>query len=260
MGQASDNLFVPCTTKRLSALTSEIRDGPDHTLEFEDISLLSIEPASDPNNFDDYFNTVDNIAALGLSFEYGNSHIIGLKSNSLPSERKQSVNTTPSRSKSFINFKKWTQSFYKASKKATRMLDSVDNWMELEEQDGATLTSAKLRGDCSQDTPLSATSSTSSFGFIKTVKSASISLTSFSITAQSKVTGLSTRKLRTERGSTDSTARNNISEDSLSGFKVPTGDPTVTRRLLQRRRILEEITTTEESYLADIRFLRNVSR
>lgn len=37
-----------------------------------------------------------------------------------------------------------------------------------------------------------------------------------------------------------------------------TTDPEATARSLQRRRILEELRRTEESYIADVRFLINV--
>jgi hypothetical protein len=35
-------------------------------------------------------------------------------------------------------------------------------------------------------------------------------------------------------------------------------DQAVTNRLLQRRRVLEELIMTEESYVADVKFLMNV--
>lgn len=94
-------------------------------------------------------------------------------------------------------------------------------------------------------------SGSSSFGFVTAMKSASISLASFSVAPRSRRTGISSHHNRADRSSkTSYVAR--LSED---GSFI---DQAVTNRLLQRRRILEEIIGTEEGYVADIRFLMNV--
>jgi hypothetical protein len=49
------------------------------------------------------------------------------------------------------------------------------------------------------------------------------------------------------------------SEDSALLDITPLVDSAAIERSLQRRRILEELITTEESYIGDIRFLMNVS-
>jgi demethoxyubiquinone hydroxylase (CLK1/Coq7/Cat5 family) len=102
-------------------------------------------------------------------------------------------------------------------------------------------------------------SSGSSFGFVTAVKSASISLASFSVAPRSRRTGVSSRQQRTDRSSKASNV-GRLSEDSSYIARGIVIDQAVTNRLLQRRRVLEEIISTEESYLADVRFLMNVRK
>ena len=102
-------------------------------------------------------------------------------------------------------------------------------------------------------------SSDPSFGFVTAVKSASISLASFCVAPRSKRTGASSRHQRTDRSSRTSHI-GRLSEDSSYIARGMVIDQAVTNRLIQRRRVLEEIISTEESYVADIKFLMNVSQ
>ncbi|KAI1333382.1 Dbl homology domain-containing protein [Xylariaceae sp. FL0255] len=102
-------------------------------------------------------------------------------------------------------------------------------------------------------------SSGSSFGFVAAVKSATVSLASASLrTRPKRHPNRSSIHTRTDLSSRGSFSAQRISEDSVFHEKASQIDPTVTERLLQRRRILEEIISTEESYIGDIRFLMNV--
>ncbi|KAI2635919.1 Dbl homology domain-containing protein [Xylaria nigripes] len=102
-------------------------------------------------------------------------------------------------------------------------------------------------------------SSGSSFGFVAAVKSATVSLASASVrTRQRNHTSRSSINTRTDHSSRGSFSAHRMSEDSTCVERSPHTDPAVTERLLQRRRILEELITTEESYIGDIRFLMNV--
>jgi hypothetical protein len=103
-------------------------------------------------------------------------------------------------------------------------------------------------------------SSGSSFGFVTAVKSASVSLTSVSLLARSrKNTVRSSRaRSRTDRSSRASVSGARLSEDSACPDRQMAMDPAVLERSLQRRRILEELITTEEGYIGDVRFLMNV--
>lgn len=104
-------------------------------------------------------------------------------------------------------------------------------------------------------------SSTSSFGFVTAVKSASISLTSAStiLTRSRRNTVRSSRgQSRTERSSRASLSGARLSEDSYCPERQVMVDPAAIGRSLQRRRVLEELISTEESYIGDVRFLMNV--
>ncbi|KAI0553773.1 Dbl homology domain-containing protein [Xylaria curta] len=102
-------------------------------------------------------------------------------------------------------------------------------------------------------------SSGSSFGFVAAVKSATVSLASASVrTHQRRHAARSSIHTRTDHSSRGSISAQRMSEDSTCFDRSLPTDPAVTDRLLQRRRILEELITTEESYIGDIRFLMNV--
>ncbi|KAI8632332.1 Dbl homology domain-containing protein [Xylariaceae sp. FL1651] len=102
-------------------------------------------------------------------------------------------------------------------------------------------------------------SSSSSFGFVAAVKSATVSLASASMrTRPRRHTARSSLHTRTDHSSRGSYSAQRISEDSACFERTPQTDPAVTERLLHRRRILEELISTEESYIGDIRFLMNV--
>jgi hypothetical protein len=100
--------------------------------------------------------------------------------------------------------------------------------------------------------------SESSFDFVTRVKTASISMASASVAPFSRRTGLSSRYQRTDRSSRASNAGARQSEDNTIVNKLSSLDEAVNERSLQRRRILEELISTEEAYIADIRFLQNV--
>lgn len=102
-------------------------------------------------------------------------------------------------------------------------------------------------------------SSGSSFGFVTAVKSATVSLASASVkTRQRRHIARSSFRAGTDHSSRRSVSAQRMSEDSSFFDRSSYTDPAVTERLLQRRRILDELITTEESYIGDIRFLMNV--
>ncbi|KEY67517.1 hypothetical protein S7711_02437 [Stachybotrys chartarum IBT 7711] len=103
-------------------------------------------------------------------------------------------------------------------------------------------------------------SSGSSFRFVSAVRSASVSLASMSaVTRSRRNTARSHCLSQTNRSSRASLSMPRASEDSavldeLTGLL----DAAATERALQRRRILNELISTEESYVGDVRFLLNV--
>lgn len=100
-------------------------------------------------------------------------------------------------------------------------------------------------------------SSGSSMAFVTAVRSASISLASTSLMAPRRRLVARSSHGWTDRSSRASTPAPRFSEDSY--FEGPVhSDTEVIERSLQRRRILEELLRTEESYIGDVRFLMNV--
>ena len=102
-------------------------------------------------------------------------------------------------------------------------------------------------------------SSDSSFAFVTGIKSASISMAGVSLLTRSRKTTIpSSRGPRTDRSSRASLSGARHSEDSGCPERQVPVDPAVAQRALQRRHILEELISTEESYIGDVRFLMNV--
>ncbi|KAL1842289.1 hypothetical protein VTJ49DRAFT_5674 [Mycothermus thermophilus] len=103
-------------------------------------------------------------------------------------------------------------------------------------------------------------SSDSSLAFVTTVKPASISVAGTSLLARSWIptTIPSLRGPRTDTAGQASAPSPRASEDSIRFVRQEQSlDPKVLERALQRRRIIDELVTTEEAYIRDLRFLAN---
>ena len=100
--------------------------------------------------------------------------------------------------------------------------------------------------------------SDSSLGFVTTIKSASVSLASFSVAPRSRRTGVSVRYQN--HSSRTSNGGDRLSGDSSYVAGSVVDDKDVIDRSIQRRKVLEEIVNTEESYVADMKFLLSVCR
>ncbi|PNP42943.1 hypothetical protein TGAMA5MH_05690 [Trichoderma gamsii] len=102
-------------------------------------------------------------------------------------------------------------------------------------------------------------SSGSSFAFVSAVRSASASLASVSAVARSRKTIARSQGFSvTERSSRASMTGPRASEDSSFLESHSLADLAAIERSLQRRKVLEELISTEEGYIGDIRFLMNV--
>ena len=103
-------------------------------------------------------------------------------------------------------------------------------------------------------------SSESSLAFVTAVKSVSVSLASASIIGRSRRNTVRSSRAysRTDRSSRASISGARHSEDSQFADGSTLLDPAVAERAVQRRRILEELISTEEGYIGDIKFLMNV--
>ncbi|KAK1986529.1 RhoGEF domain-containing protein [Colletotrichum cereale] len=149
-------------------------------------------------------------------------------------------------------FHRWMRNLHRRAKQRPQPMnaDSVLPWKLLDSADRSAL---------SRRTRHRRSSSGSSFGFVAAMKSASVSLASGSSVTRPR--GNSRRSLaysKTDRSSRASFTAARISEDSCQAERPAKTDPLATERALQRRRILEELISTEEGYIGDIRFLMNV--
>jgi len=103
--------------------------------------------------------------------------------------------------------------------------------------------------------PRASTADSSTRGFITAVKSATVTLAESSIAPKSWLGGLS-RQLHRGRHS-----RSNTVDSTGTRSSIDQGiDEFAMSRARQRRLILEELIETEESYVADLKVLQNVSR
>ncbi|KAI6093713.1 Dbl homology domain-containing protein [Hypoxylon rubiginosum] len=201
------------------------------------------------------WKTLDNIAALGLTLESDKdepTHSTGIPRFSIeaddPGVNDPDISTAP-----VGPFHKWMKSLHKrAHRPKTRGSNGcVEPFPEYSEYSfgGRPLSSDGHRKS----------SSGSSYGFVAAVRSASVSLASASVvTRPRRHTGRSSLHGRTDLSSRGSMSGQRFSEDSMCLERTVSNDPAITERLLQRRRILEEVINTEESYIGDVKFLMNV--
>ena len=152
-------------------------------------------------------------------------------------------------------FQKWVKSLHRRANNRSRRLrgSHVDPSRDrFSEDDPYSLLPGRVH---------TKSSSGSSFAFVSAVKSASIGLASISTRTKSRLGTMHSRdRSRTDRSSRLSVPAPRFSEDSaINSELVPPVDPAAIQRSLQRRSILEELITTEEDYIGDVRFLMNVS-
>ena len=213
--------------------------------DFDDVDLASSSERGGG------WNTLDNIAALGLSFDADDSFAEGT-----PNRARFSLDDEVFANRSLPvegtrPFNKWMRNL---QRRASQRRQTVSCDLP-----GTGLDPDLLDTPHTQNKPAHKKSSSgSSFGFVTAVKSASISLASFSVAPRSRRTGISSRQQRTDRSSKASNVGPRLSEDSSYIARGIVIDQAVTNRQLQRRRVIEEIISTEESYVADIKFLMTV--
>lgn len=211
---------------------------------FDNVDLNTKTPESE-NSKSAGFGTLRNIAALGLSFTVDDS------GDEEPANKRFSLeDDSPYSSDNNKPFNKWMRSLQKRATDRRKTV-SCDVTSDLLEKEIFESPSQQRRSAHKKS------SSASSYGFVTAVKSASISLASFSVAPRSRRTGVSSRQYRTDRSSKASNV-GRLSEDNSYMARGAALDQAVTNRLLQRRRVLEEIISSEESYLADVKFLMNV--
>jgi hypothetical protein len=198
------------------------------------------------------WNTIENIAAIGLSFNVENSP----QKYSSPTERFSLDDYEPktlvsSHQVPHHRFHKWITNLQRRAVQRRKTMSGGQYYVAPKLD---LLYPDKEHGTSTHKKSLSG----SSLGFVIAVKSASISLASFGVAPRSRRTGRSSRYQRTDHGSRASNAGIRLSEENSCLAKGAAIDEAVNARSVQRRQVLEEIIRTEEGYIADIKFLMNV--
>ncbi|KAL7629427.1 hypothetical protein AAE478_000947 [Parahypoxylon ruwenzoriense] len=243
----SSSVRVVSKANRPTALRLN-RTDPDLGLSFDDTDSF-------PNDDQNAWKTLDNIAALGLTLENNEEEAIrsvGLPTFSVDADDASDghLGTASSR---VGPFHKWMKNLHRRAHRPRTHRDHcrIEPFPEYPEY--------PFWDDLLSPDGHRKSSSGSSFGFVAAVRSASVSLASASVIRRSRRhTARSSLQGRTDLSSRGSTSAPRCSEDSTCLERISTDDPGVTERLLQRRRILEELINTEESYIGDVKFLMNV--
>jgi hypothetical protein len=151
-------------------------------------------------------------------------------------------------------FHKWMRTIHRRARHRSTLSDgSIDSLRPRFEPDVHSRTTTWRRSHHRQS------SSGSSFAFVSAVRSASASLASVSAVARSRRTAAHSQGFSiTERSSRASMTGPRASEDSSFLESHSLADLAAIERSLQRRKVLEELISTEEGYIGDIRFLMNV--
>ncbi|KAK3495905.1 hypothetical protein B0T13DRAFT_309611 [Neurospora crassa] len=229
-----------------------VREDPTVTEE-KDVSsspTVAVVDVSEPNEWDTLDTIHDFQDAVARHQALESSNLVYRQPTAIPCEPPASKPSKQNRP-----FQKWIKTLHK---RAVRRREAMGN------EHASTSYYFNLDGAGStawRPGHYRPSSSTSSFGFVTAVKSASISLTSAStiLTRSRRNTVRSSRgQSRTERSSRASVSGARLSEDSYCPERQLMVDPAAIGRSLQRRRVLEELINTEESYIGDVRFLMNV--
>lgn len=216
---------------------------------FEDVDLNASRATSVSSAGAEPWNSVNKILALGLSFHADDSEETAELKARFSLESQERPADEPQQSSIEKPFNKWIKTL---QRKAVQRGDSTN---------GTENGQAFLTVESQPRPHHKKSSSASSLGFVTAIKSASISLASFSVAPRSRrTTAYSSHGFRaTGRSSNVSNGGGRRSEDSSYLARGSLMDEEVMDRSLQRRRVIEEIISTEESYIADVRFLMNVS-
>lgn len=225
----------------------------DRDENFDTVDLGHDSGPSETKDIGNPWNTVENLVAVGLTFsnEEPPSKQFPSLGRFLLDETDPLPANVPKPSRQY-RFDKWMKTMQRKAVHTRQTLNRDLNYGAAEPD----ILNPESKEEATSGHRKSL--SGSSFDFVTAVKSASISLASFSVAPLSRRTGLSSKHRRTDRSSRTSNAGVRLSEDSASMSKRAVIDEAVYHRSIQRRKVIEEIISTEESYIADVRFLQNV--
>lgn len=182
------------------------------------------------------------------TYEEENSHVDGF--GPLSSSKEKETESVITEIKPHI-FSKWMRSLRHKNPEHK----SMETW-SLEDDDEPK--NNKLPASANNEKKHKKSSSTSSSGFVTAVKSASASLAALSISPDSRKARGSTLVRSSKRSSRLSHTANQASLE-CGVDSVQLLDEAAWDRAIQRRRALEELLSSEESYIADLKVLLNVS-
>lgn len=211
----------------------------DPNIDYEPIDISDIDE-------DETWKTLDNIAAIGLTLEKDEDDLLSQSvelSNILPESEDQNADGRDPAPHTRRPFHKWMKTLQRRARRPSihgseELMETFPDFLHVD------------------DTPRN--SSSSSFDFVAAVKSASVSLASASVITRRRHHTSYSNYARTDRSSRASMSAPRCSEDSTCLESSLLVDIAVNERLLQRRRILEELINTEECYIGDVKFLMNV--
>ena len=155
-------------------------------------------------------------------------------------------------------FRRWVTTLRRRnSRRKGNLIPRLERWSLDEFDDVRSATLALPEGENTRRHKKS--SSWTSSAFVTAVQSATASLLPLSIAPQSRKTRRSGPLRSSHRSSRISDGANRASMDSNQG-SAQIIDEAAWGRAVQRRRTLEELISSEESYITDLKFLINVSR
>ncbi|OLN82036.1 Phosphatidylinositol 3,4,5-trisphosphate-dependent Rac exchanger 1 protein [Colletotrichum chlorophyti] len=251
----SGSSFVRINRKTTCATSNPPSPGSQKSLALSDEGFENVTLSSGLDNLHidgvEIWDTLSSMASFGLGPD-DDAPVPFLRISVDDSDDVLEFSDSDSGSKRRGPFHKWMRNLHRRAKQRPRAIntDGTLPWKLLDPADRSAL---------SRRTRRRRSSSGSSFGFVAAVKSASISLASGSTV--SRHPGHSRRSLaysKTDRSSRASFSAARFSEDSGHVEWPLEVDPLAADRALQRRRILEELISTEEGYIGDVRFLMNV--
>jgi len=154
-------------------------------------------------------------------------------------------------------FRRWVDTIHLKKVQRHQTLSSRENRWSLDDFDDPPVQDTVLLQSPVHRSHRKSTSWASS-GFVTAVKSASMSLATLSVAPHSRKARGSTLIRSSNRSSRLSRSFNRVSLDEAS-ISGPIIDEASRERAIKRRRTLEELVESEESYVADLKVLVNVS-
>lgn len=241
--------YVPVPPHRSGASSLLLDAGP-----LEDVDLDAV--CSENQNDEDSEKMDRNLSFEATTAETLSTQPSSMGSNPGWSHMKPSILITDTTARVAQPFRRWMTTLrHKNSRRKGALIPRRERWSldDFDETEPAKLAIPQDEGGSRHKK----SSSWSSSGFVTAVKSATVSLGPLSAAPQRRRTRTSTQLRSSNRSSGISDGLNRASIDSSQG-STQIIDEAAWNRAIQRRRTLEELISSEESYIADLKVLINV--